>query len=251
MRNTYRIADLSLPLRWAEVLLAFRALLFVGTKYTCPCCGWRVRAFTKGGVTLKERHLSYCPRCNSKARHRRIWLFLKDKTNLFSDRLRLLHVSPKYSLSRRFIRMPNLDYVGVDLNERPNISVKMDLTATPIRSEAFDAVICVHVLEEILDDRKAMRELYRVMKSGGWALISVPTRIEQLTYEDPTIVTPDERQRAFGEVAHVRIYGHDLVDRLKECGFQVQVDLAKDVPQHIREKYGLRDDENIFYCLKP
>ena len=47
MRNTYRIADLSLPLRWAEVLLAFRALLFVGTKYTCPCCGWRVRAFTK------------------------------------------------------------------------------------------------------------------------------------------------------------------------------------------------------------
>ncbi len=147
--------------------------------------------------------------------------------------------------------MPNLDYVGVDLNERPNISVKMDLTATPIRSAAFDAVICVHVLEEILDDRKAMRELYRVMKSGGWALISVPTRMEQLTYEDPMIVTPDERQRAFGEVAHVRIYGHDLVDRLKECGFQVQVDLAKDVPQHIREKYGLRDDENIFYCLKP
>lgn len=251
MRNTYRIADLSLPLRWAEVLLAFRALLFVGTKYTCPCCGWRVRAFTKGGVTFKERHLSYCPRCNSKARHRRIWLFLKQKTNLFSDRLRLLHVSPKYSLSRRFIRMPNLDYVGVDLNERPNISVKMDLTATPIRSAAFDAVICVHVLEEILDDRKAMRELYRVMKSGGWALISVPTRMEQLTYEDPMIVTPDERQRAFGEVAHVRIYGHDLVDRLKECGFQVQVDLAKDVPQQVREKYGLRDDENIFYCLKP
>src|SRR4030067_890390 len=123
MKNTYRLADLSLPLFWTEVLLTFRALLFVGAKYTCPCCGWRVRAFAKGGVTLKERHLSYCPRCNSKARHRRIWLFLEQKTNLFSDRLRLFHVSPKYSLSRRFTRMPNLDYVGADLYDRPNISV--------------------------------------------------------------------------------------------------------------------------------
>jgi SAM-dependent methyltransferase len=210
-----------------------------------------VRAFTDDDAIFRERSLSYCPRCNSKARHRRIWLFLEEKTNLFSERLRLFEVSPKYSFSRRFKAMLNLNYFGADLICRPHISARMDLTAVPIRSGTFDAVICVHVLEEIMDDRKAMSELYRILKPGGWAVISVPTRMDQLTYEDPTITTPAERERAFGETAHVRIYGYDLVERLEECGFRVQVDLAENVPPQTREKYGLRNDENIFFCTKP
>ncbi len=233
-----------------EVFLAVRALLFVGTRYTCPCCGWRLRAFTHGGTSFKVRHLGYCPRCNSKARHRRIWLFLEQKTNLFLDRLRLFDVSPNYSLSRRFITFPNLEYVGVDCNKRLNTCIKMDLTATPIRSKTFDAILCFHVLEHIKEDRKAIRELFRVLKPGGWAAISAPIRFDQKTFEDPAITTPKERERAFGETVHVRIYGYDMIERLEECGFQVQLDLGKDVEQQTREKYGLRDDENIFYCTK-
>lgn len=233
-----------------EALLALRALLFVGSRYTCPCCGWRLRAFTHGGTSFQVRDLGYCPRCNSKARHRRIWLYLEHRTNLFSDPLRLFHVSPKYCFSRRFITMPNLDYVGVDLNDRPNIAAWADITATPIRSDTFDAVICVHVLEEIERDRTAMQELYRILKPGGWAVITVPTRLDRETYEDPTITSPEERLRAFGEKAHVRIYGRDLKERLEACGFQVQIDLGKDIERQTMEKYGLRDDENIFYCTK-
>jgi SAM-dependent methyltransferase len=250
MINTFRYSKKRWLQQLLEVSLALRALFFVGTRHTCPCCGWRLRAFTQGGASLKVRHLGYCPRCNSKARHRRDWLFLEQRTNLFSDRLRLLHVSPKYSLSRRLKRMPNLDYVAGDLYDRGNIGLRMDLTVSPLRSDTFDAIICIHVLEHIKEDRQAMREIFRVLKSGGWALITVPIRWDQGTFEDPSITTPEERQRAFGEVDHVRSYGHDLMDRLEECGFQVQLELGKDVEQHMNNKYGLRHDEDIFYCTK-
>lgn len=250
MINFLRKAKKSIIRQSIEVFLTLHALFFVGTKYTCPCCGWKVRAFTRGGVSFHRRSLSYCPRCNSKARHRRIWLFLQKKTNLFAARTRLLYVSPNYCFSRRFIAMPNVDYVGIDYRNHHNVSVKVNLAAVPLGSNAFDAIVCVHVLEHIEQDRQAIGELFRVLKPGGWAVISVPIRLDQKTYEDPTITAPEERERAFGETVHVRFYGYDLRDRLQACGFQVKLYLGKEIEQPTREKYGLRDDENIFYCTK-
>lgn len=95
-----------------------------------------------------------------------------------------------------------------------------------------------------------MRELYRILKPGGWAGVSTPIRLDQKTYEDPTVTSPEERERLFGETVHVRFYGYDLVDRLEEAGFKVRMDPGKDVDPRAREKYGLRTDENIFYCTK-
>lgn len=251
MINTYRIKNISMPLYLMEAALLFRGLLFLGTRYICPCCGWHIRDFTKGNGLLKTRPLSYCPRCNSKSRHRRIWLFLQEKTNLFKDQLSLFEVSPKYSFSRKFTQLPNLSYYGGDLYHRSHIMFKLDLVSTPIKTDSFDAVLCIHVLEEIIPDQKALSEIFRILKPGGWAVISVPTRMDQLTYEDPSITSPKGRKRAFGEPDHVRIYGYDLKDRLEASGFIVQVDLAEDVPMQTRKKYGLRGDENIFYCSKP
>ncbi len=233
-----------------EAFLALRALLFIGNRYTCPCCGWKLRAFTHGGTSLRIRPLGYCPRCNSKARHRRWWLFLQQTTNLFTDHLWLFHAAPNYCLSRRFSALPNIEYVGVDCNHHRNIGIKMALPMTSIRSEAFDAIICMHVLEHIPEDRKAIRELYRILKPGGWAGISVPIRLDQITYEDPTITSPRERERAFGETVHVRYYGYDLVDRLEAVGFRVRMYPGTEVDLLSRKQYGLRDDENIFYCTK-
>ncbi len=233
-----------------EKLLTVRALLFIGNKYTCPCCGWKLRAFTHGGASLRVRPLGYCPRCNSKARHRRWWLFLQENTNLFTTHLRLFQVSPNYCLSRRFRTLPNIDYVGGDLHHHRNVRIKMDLPATPLKSDSFDAVLCIHVLEHIQEDRKAIHELYRVLKPGGWAGISAPIRLDQKTYEDPTIKSPEERERAFGETVHVRYYGYDLGTRLEEAGFYVKFFSGKEVDRADMQKYGLRDDEHIFFCSK-
>jgi predicted SAM-dependent methyltransferase len=146
--------------------------------------------------------------------------------------------------------MPNLNYVGVDHKNHRNVSLKMALPETSIASETFDVVLCIHVLEHFQEDRQAIRELYRILKPGGWAGISVPIRLDQLTYEDPTITSPEDRERAFGETVHVRYYGYDFPTRLEEAGFRVKMYPGKEVDLQTRQKYGLRDDENIFYCTK-
>lgn len=192
----------------------------------------------------------YCPRCNSKARHRRDWLYLKEHTNLFRDSIRLLHVSPKYALARRLVKMRNVDFVGVDLDGRPHAQHPVDISEIPFESDSFDAIICIHVLEHVDKDRKAIAELFRVLKPGGWALISAPVDFDRLTYEDPTIVSPDERKKHFGEEQHVRIYGNDFADRLREPGFRVRIDRGVEIPSAQRNKFGLLDNENVFYCTK-
>jgi SAM-dependent methyltransferase len=233
-----------------EMLLVLRALPFLGNRHVCPCCRFRMRAFCAGGASLRTRSAGYCPRCGSKARHRRIWVFLARKTNVFSTSMQLLEVAPHYSFSRQWIRKKDLRFVGAGLYGGAHIGLRMDLIAAPLRSETFDAILCVHVIEEIPDDRAAMKELFRLVKPGGWVLVSVPTRMDRETYEDPSISTPKDRRRAFGEEAHVRIYGRDLTERLEASGFRVEVDLAADVDPAARERYGLRDDENIFLCSK-
>ena len=234
-----------------EFFLFFRGLFFFGTRYKCPCCGWKIRAFTIGGAAIKTRELGYCPRCNSKSRHRRDWLYLQDHTNLFSAELNLFHVSPKYSFSRKLANRKNINYLGVDLSHRRNVQVFVDITACSFKSETFDAIICIHVLEEIPDDHRAMQELNRILKPGGWAFITVPIELGQKTYEDPKITSPEDRLVAFGESDHVRIYGLDITDRLEESGFEVSVDFGMDIPDHFLDQYGLKKDENIFFCRKP
>ena len=251
MIDVFRITGRPVSNRLVDLALAARALPFVGTRYRCPCCGWRLRSFTMGGPSLRTRHHGYCPRCNAKARHRRVWLYLQEHTNLFSEGVRLFHVSPKYGLSRRLSRMRNIHYIGADLGNRPNTVLTMDLTAVPLRSASVDAVICVHVLEHIDDDRAAMAEMHRILRPGGWALVSVPVRLDQRTYEDASIVTPSAREAAFGETSHVRYYGYDLADRLAAAGFEVSLDLASDIDARTRRTYGLLDDENIFMCRRP
>jgi len=176
---------------------------------------------------------------------------LKERTNLLAGPMRVLHVAPWYSLSRLLVRIPTIDFVAIDIEDRPHVSERADVTDLPFESDAFDAVICIHVLEHVEADRTAMREMFRVLKPGGWALISVPIDLTRATYEDPAIVSPAQRRVHFGEAGHVRFYGADLEDRLKQAGFAVELDRAADLASETMERYGLLDDENVFYCTKP
>lgn len=228
-----------------------RGLLFVGMRYKCPCCGWSFRAFVDKSSLLRKTTDGCCPRCNSKARHRRNWLFLERKTPLFAQELSVLEVAPWWSFGRRLSHVANIRYFAIDIEPRAAfVSAAGDVTAIPAESCNFDVVLCIHVLEHVENDRKAIEEIHRVLKPGGWALISVPLLLDEPTREDPTVTSPEDRERLFGEKGHVRYYGRDLEDRLRSAGLKVTFEPASNIPEEERLRYGLRRDENIFLCTK-
>lgn len=251
MKRIHQVTKNSTASQIIDLFMGVRTLLFAGSHHYCPCCGWSLRTFTRGGYSWRPRPKGYCPRCNSKPRHRWLWMYLKENTDLFSAPLRVLHVSPSHSISYSMRKLSNLSYTSGDLNYRPHIHLKFDLCQSPFGRDTFDALICIHVLEHVENDCAAIHDMFRLLKPGGWAIIAVPIRMDSKTLEDPTITSPEERKKVFGEIDHVRFYGYDLLDRLQSTGFQVQTFYARDLEPHTIEKYGLKAEEVMFHCTKP
>ena len=130
--------------------------------------------------------------------------------------------------------------------------VKADLCALPFEDDSFDVIFCNHVLEHIPDDAQAMRELYRVMKKGGWGIFQVPQDINRAhTFEDDTITDPAERTRIFGQYDHVRVYGLDYFDRLRQVGFEVEeIIYSTHFTTEEIERYRIVPEEILPLCKK-
>jgi SAM-dependent methyltransferase len=128
----------------------------------------------------------------------------------------------------------------------------MDLIHTPFDDESFDAAICVHVLEHVSDDVRALAELVRILRPGGWAIIQTPVdKAREHTFENPLATSPSERERLFGQDDHVRVYGRDFPARLARAGFEVSVDeFVHELPRDTVERYGLAEHEDIHLCRK-
>lgn len=214
----------------------------------CPCCQTGLRVFEPHGLVPREEAI--CPNCRSLERHRLIWLYLNRNTDLFDSRSKkLLHIAPELQLSRLFKAHSQIDYLSADLSS-PRAMVKMDITDIQYPADTFDVVYCSHVLEHVPDDRKAMREFYRVLKPGGWAILLVPITVKE-TFEDPSVTSPEERERLFGQHDHVRRYGRDYVDRLREAGFTVtEDDFASRFNEKEARRYGVRRHDIVYLCGK-
>jgi SAM-dependent methyltransferase len=224
------------------------------TRYQeCPCCGELARTFLPHGPS--QRPNARCPRCGSVERHRLQWLFFQNRTNLFSDAsgpIEVLHFAPERGLQRRLKSLRHVSYHGADLKS-VRAEEHFDICAIPYSPDSFDVILCSHVLEHVLDDRRAMCELFRVMKPGGWGLIGVPfdARLEE-TQEDPNIATDEERLRVYGNKGHVRRYGRDYHDRLRAAGFEVTTNrYAAELPPALVERYRLLRDGVVTIAVKP
>jgi SAM-dependent methyltransferase len=215
----------------------------------CPCCNAHLRRFSPFGLVLRPEAL--CPVCGSLDRHRLIYLYLRRRTDLFDGRpKRMLHVAPEAQLSRLFAGASGIDYLSADLSSSTAM-VHMDITAIEYPDQTFDVIYCSHVLEHVIDDRKAMRELHRVLRTGGWAILQVPISTAEETLEDPTITSPKDRERAFGQFDHVRRYGADYRDRLEEAGFSVEVDgFARELDDEEVTRFGLIRSEDVYRCTR-
>ena len=131
--------------------------------------------------------------------------------------------------------------------------VHMDITDIRFPDESFDVIYASHVLEHVDDDRRAIRELHRVLRTGGWAVLPVPIHGKE-TREDPSVTDPEERQRLFGQSDHVRKYGRDgeYERRLRGSGFDVTVEgFVRELgPESVR-RYRLDPADDIYVCTKP
>lgn len=214
-----------------------------GDRVECPLCGGRFRRF----LAAPDRPNAICPSCESFERHRRLILFLREHTNLYSDKLRVMHFAPEPSLRTELSRMANLDYVTADLI-RDDVDVQVDVTAMQFEDDLFDVIFCSHVLEHVREDRKAMRELRRVLRPDGWMIVDVPMKAQlETTYEDWSITTPEGRREAFLVEDHVRLYGRDFPDLLRSEGLYVEVDPHPASEAAVR-RYGLSDADHINLC---
>jgi ubiquinone/menaquinone biosynthesis C-methylase UbiE len=138
--------------------------------------------------------------------------------------------------------------------ESPLAKVKMDIHKIPFEDNTFDAAMCNHVLEHVKNDILAMKEIFRVLKPDGWAILQVPFMGKNLkrTFEDPSITSPKEREKVFGQRDHVRIYGEDYPERLRSAGFEVTKDrFVMELSDKMVKRYALPSDEIIYFCKKP
>jgi SAM-dependent methyltransferase len=241
-------------------------LLFLhrGDTYTCPLCGYKAKDLREIGMdfqVIKEkqiigagRRFGACYNCRSFERERHVFLYLKEKVKLFSEKkyFKILHIAPEKKLSNILYHAGLGEYVCGDLMTEGYERIyakfvrKMDVLNIPYKGDYFDLVICNHVLEHIPNDADAMKEIYRVLKPAGSAILQVPiSKILEKTFEDFSVALQD-RGKIFGQPDHVRIYGQDYPYRLASAGFVVeQINLSHEFPN-----MGLIEEEDIFIARK-
>jgi SAM-dependent methyltransferase len=213
-------------------------------------CNAGLRFFLPFGIGGRLRTGALCPQCGSLERDRAAWLWLNDGPDRLRPGIRLLHVAPERCLESRLRERVGGGYLTGDLL-REDVDRRLSIEELPFEDRSYDAVICNHVLEHVADDRKAMREILRVLRPGGWALLQVPiNRRRPYTIEDPTASALERRLR-FGQHDHVRSYGAEYTERLKAAGFELDSSSVDD--RYNRDevwRYGLDPDEVLHICRR-
>jgi SAM-dependent methyltransferase len=183
----------------------------------CPICGHHGLMISVGHPSRWDAR---CAQCGSRERHRLLWLWATQGGGNHLQGQRILHFAPEKALQRALRGNPR--YETADLRQRA-VTHQADITKLAFADAAYDVVIANHVLEHIDDDRLAMRELFRVLRPGGIALLTVPLNpTREKTYENPAIIGAAERHAHFNATDHRRFYGLDFAERLAEAGFQVE-----------------------------
>jgi len=217
-----------------------------GDAVTCPVCDHSFDAFKNDWNRLD----ALCWRCGSHERHRAQWLLLQRRPELLGNASSLLHFSPEWCLRRRLEPTAGLRYVTADIDPEADVDLRLDITRLDLPDDAFEAVLCSHVLEHVPDDAAAMRELRRVTAPGGFCLVMVPLALDRdQTYEDPSITVPEVRKREFLQHDHVRLYAPDIADRLTAAGFDVEViDMHAELGAEQAARYRLLASDLAFLC---
>lgn len=224
----------------------------------CPICNHETNEFLPGGINeevlqkLKVigggyRNNVLCPTCQSSDRERLIYMYLHNIIEIpKKNNYKILHFAPERNTRKYLKSFDNIKYLSADAF-RKDVDKNIDATQIPEEDNTFDLIICNHVLEHILDDKKAMSEILRVLKPYGTAILQVPISLElEKTFEDLTIIEAEDRLKIFGQEDHVRIYGKDYPLKLIQVGFNVEKFCWKDNDIFKSNNFGFIDNEILF-----
>jgi predicted SAM-dependent methyltransferase len=256
MKKLFKLILNTIPrpilIRLSYLVRPVLAFLLKGNTFTDPIDGKSFKSFLPYGYG-NQRSNVLSPSTLSLERHRLLWLYLQNETEFFTSKhkLKVLHFAPEQAFYRIFRNQSNLDYTTTDLLS-PLADVKADICYLPFSDNQYDMILCNHVLEHIPDDTKAMQEIYRVLKPGGMAILQIPQDLNRATtFADDSIVNQKERAAIFGQYDHVRIYGRDYFEKLRNIGFTViEEDYTNKMDINQVEKYCLAKGEIIPVCLK-
>ena len=256
MKRLYKFLLNTLPrpllIRFSYVFKRIAPILYRGNKVSCPVCEKSFSKFLSYGSNVAHRENVLCPYDLTLERHRLMWLYLKNESAFFTEEnLKVLHIAPEQCFLPLFKKQKNLEYLTGDLVS-PIADLHFDLHKIPLEDNRFDVVFCNHVMEHVDDPIQCMQELYRVMAPNGWAIMQVPQDFNRdKTYEDPSITSPEEREKHFWQKDHVRLFGKDYPQWLEKAGFKVdEFDLNKHFDTATIEKYRLMKGEVLYIAKK-
>lgn len=220
-------------------------LYSLGNKVECCFCGWRGARFLPAGDSRRGNRL--CPGCGSLERYRALYLYLKENSRILTAPTRVLDIATKGCFGNFCRSQPAVRYVSSDLMTE-GAMVFSDLTRMGMASESFDIITCMHVMEHVPDDVAAFAEMRRLLKPDGFAVVVVPL-VGDKTFEDPH-AKPEDYERLYGQYDHVRIYGMDIMDRMKAAGLRVErVDLHQFFTSETMRRYALYGHDRYFFRL--
>ncbi|WP_428653900.1 class I SAM-dependent methyltransferase [Runella sp.] len=246
------ITNQALLNRLRNVRLQVRSIPYrMGDKVECPICKTHYRAF----MPFRYRLNAYCPSCKSLERHRYAYLTLRDRLGFYDAPLKkVLHFAPDTCLSLTVKNNSFIEYLTADNMTSFTNSITimpdrvMSIDAISFEDETFDIIIAIGVLVMVPNDTKAMREVYRVLKFGGYAVFHDPINLKLEHSFSDTSLTKEEKQGLYHGHDQRWYYGADYADRLRVQGFEVEDDTY--AQQIDNKRYGISPNEKIYIARK-
>lgn len=229
-------------LRALILLLMYRIRDFHTILVECNICGWQGAQFYPNvGPGYFEKNTT-CPACLCQDRHRSLIYILEKKTDFFQPKKKVLEVAPMRSFEQYCRERKQTDeYTSFDF-ERYAME-RGDITNMSYQDDSYNYFLCLHVMEHIREEKKALDEIYRVLQVGGIAIFQVPLN-EAL---EKTVEYKSPRRR---ETNHVRMYGQDFIERIAKVGFKVSQVSMSDI--HIQYGYLSNgfDNKSFYFAQK-
>jgi SAM-dependent methyltransferase len=235
----------------------------LGKQKKCPICDASFIKFLSAGsksnalVKYQVDAAGYrqnvtCLSCESSDRSRLLYLFLTLKhESLLNSSINLLHIASDTEFPSFFKSKKNISYFNGDLDKDLG-DLELDVTNLSFESNFFDVIICNHVIEQIEDELSATKELFRVLKKDGLAILQAPiSRIRNETYENLNLNTPEQYESAYGQKDMRRMYGQDYKKRLELAGFIMHESKPNDfLSIELITLHGINPNESIFIGSK-